>query len=122
VHDRQATHRDPIGNQGRIFERSNFRSKHRSLTLSARKDALLSRDREGVGAFLVPAMPGEGVSMGQLAPPKVMKTPRGADSQSAAPRLVSASGRLQRCRFLTRTVSRRLQSIVILTNAWYPDS
>jgi|HubBroStandDraft_4_1064222.scaffolds.fasta_scaffold20454_3 hypothetical protein len=60
--------------------------------------------------------------MGQLAPPKVMKTPRGADSQSAAPRLVSASGRLQRCRFLTRTVSRRLQSIVILTNAWYPDS
>jgi hypothetical protein len=31
--------------------------------------------------------------MGLLAPPKVMKTPRGADSQSAAPRLVSASGR-----------------------------
>jgi hypothetical protein len=26
-------------------------SKHRSLTLAARKDALRSRDREGVGAF-----------------------------------------------------------------------
>jgi hypothetical protein len=31
--------------------------------------------------------------MGLLGPPKVMKTPRDADSQSGAPRLVSASGR-----------------------------
>jgi hypothetical protein len=46
------------GPSGRIFERSNFRPKHRSLPLAARKDALLSRDREGVGACLVPASPG----------------------------------------------------------------
>jgi hypothetical protein len=42
------------GHSGRIFERS----KHQSLTLAARKDAFTSRDREGVGACLVPASPG----------------------------------------------------------------
>jgi hypothetical protein len=36
----------------RIFGRSNFRSKYRSLTLAARKNALLNRDREGVGMGL----------------------------------------------------------------------
>jgi hypothetical protein len=46
------------GPSRRIFEWSNFRSKHRSLTLAVRKNALLNRDRKGAGAFSVPAMPG----------------------------------------------------------------
>jgi hypothetical protein len=47
------------GPSRRIFECSNFRSKHRSLTLAARMSASPNRDREGVGAFLVPATPAE---------------------------------------------------------------
>jgi hypothetical protein len=43
------------GPSRRIFERSNFRSKHRSLTLAVRKNALLNRDREGAGASKSPA-------------------------------------------------------------------
>ena len=35
----------------------------------------------------------QGAGMGLLGPRKVIKTPRGTDSPSAAPRLVSASGR-----------------------------
>jgi hypothetical protein len=42
--------------------------------------------------------------MGLLAHQSVVKTPRGADSQSAAPRLVSASGRTSTLSMLHRRV------------------
>ena len=47
------------GPSGRILSAPTFGPSTGRLTLAVRKDALLNRDREGVGACLVPAPPGQ---------------------------------------------------------------